>query len=65
MIKGLYFKLNMENEGDKYIYEYFNRRKKAGYNKVNVLSALIRFAEQQEKLFTRFEEQQTDWRKKF
>lgn len=47
MIKGLYFKLNMKNESDKHIYQYFENWKKDGYNKVGVLYALIKFAEEQ------------------
>lgn len=47
MIKGLYFKLNMKNESDKHIYQYFEERKKDGCNKVDVLYGLIRFAEEQ------------------
>ena len=47
MIRGLYFKLNMEKDSDKHIYDYFKDRKKDGYNKVGVLYALIKFAEDQ------------------
>ena len=46
MIKGLFFKLNMDKENDKYVYDYFEARKKDGYNKVCVLYALIKFAEE-------------------
>lgn len=42
MIKGLYFKLNMNNDHDKYIHDFFERAKSRGLNKVNVLYNLCR-----------------------
>ncbi len=40
MIKGLYFKLNLENERDKRIYEFFKKYNGSG-EKINMLSNLL------------------------
>ena len=43
MIKGLYFKLNLNNERDKFIYDFFKTYpKKIGKDKVEMLFMLIR-----------------------
>ncbi len=40
MIKGLYFKLNLENERDKRIYDFFQKYSGSG-EKINMLSNLL------------------------
>lgn len=42
MIKGLYFKLNVDNETDNEIYRFFiTESKKLGINKIKLLKILI------------------------
>lgn len=41
MIKGLYFKLNIEKPEDKAIFDYFENVKKQGDNKISSLYSLI------------------------
>ena len=40
MIKGLYFKLNLDNERDKRIYDFFQKYNGSG-EKINMLSNLL------------------------
>lgn len=43
MIKGLYFKLNIDKEEDNIIYSFFNKEsKKEGINKIELLYRMIR-----------------------
>ena len=43
MIKGLYFKLNIDNPHDEEIYKFFiNETKRSGINKINLLHLMIR-----------------------
>lgn len=42
MIKGLYFKLNMENGSDKSIYDFFEKEsKRTGFTKLTILAMMI------------------------
>lgn len=41
-IKGLYFKLNVENESDKSIYDFFEKEsKRTGFTKLTILAMMI------------------------
>lgn len=43
MIKGLYFKLNMENETDKFIFDFFEKEsKRTGFTKLTLLAMMIK-----------------------
>lgn len=47
-IKGLYFKLNMENPYDKEIYQFFmSEPEKRKCNKIDLLSSMIRIYKQE------------------
>lgn len=46
MIKGLYFKLNIEKPEDKAIFDYFENVKKQGGNKISSLYSLIQEGEE-------------------
>ena len=42
MIKGLYFKLNMEKESDRYVSEFFEKEsKRTGLTKLTILTMMI------------------------
>lgn len=42
MIKGLYFKLNIDKEEDKEIYDFFNNEKIEGFSNIEQLREVIR-----------------------
>lgn len=42
MIKGLYFKLNMDNPNDKEIYDFFKKYSSKGFSKIELLFQLMK-----------------------
>ena len=42
MIKGLYFKLNMDNPNDKEIYNFFKDYSSKGFSKIELLFQLMK-----------------------
>ena len=48
-IKGLYFKLNVDKEPDKSIFEFFEENKSLGNNKIDVLAKLINIFNEMER----------------